>query len=1267
MLIRKNGWGKLFICLMLSLFLGFALITVMPQSATAATTELTIKKLASDGVTVLAEKTVDYRWLMDPENIEVMGNGETHYYHQGPVFIDDLDPDEQERLRWNEEEDTNYLGKDMGAARGTNVRDLCKLVGGMKEGETLQIKAVDGLKKTFAYKNVYEYSEREGPMVVCWETCWEGDVLYPDTGYKDGMRLVWFADDSVNPDGLHVFGNFDWKLAADPEYWYYYQDGSEKYPTTTGLSVKYVSELTIYSNESVPEPKTWYVDGSGSGDFTTIQEAITASGEGDTIIVKDGTYTENVKVDKALTIQSENGALSTTVNAAVSTTPVFSVDASGAIIDGFSIQGATGRNTAGIEMVSVTDCTIRNNICSGGYNGIHLGGAAANNMIIGNYCHENSKRGISVRDTAHDNFFVRNTVENNDAGFCIKDMTKDNVLWLNNIIGDSEILTGNTYNSPAPLIYNYKGSIYTGYLGNYWENYTGIDIDGDGVGDTPHNNDCYPLMELSANYVETDEVVEPTTYTVIFVVTDGENAIEDATIVVKKGEDVVTPQADGTYNLEAGEYSYTVTKEGYKTAEGTIIVEAADITETVSLEEVTIPEPKTLYVDGSGSGDFTTIQEAVTTANVGDTIVVKDGTYTENVLVDKSLVIRSENGADLTTVQAANEKADVFKVTAENVTIEGFTVSGATSRGMSGISICSPSSSSPNRGSCTVINNKCSGNNQGITLKAGTDNMVTNNTCTLSGNYGIYLNNTTGNFITDNICSKNTSGSGFALYLADNANNNTVNGNISSSNNIGIRVKNAHFNTIFNNTCSNNDHGLEIATKSANNMFYLNNFIDNTSGQLSLGFNAIAGNSWNSLIEMPYSFNGKQYNGFVGNYWGDYTGTDADGNGIGDTPYQTVETDSDNYPLMGQWKDGVIAGSAAATHTVTFSAGQNGTLLATVDDAAINSGDKVEEGKSVVFTAVPVEGYQVKGWTLGGETVADNTTNTLTVENLAADIIVAVEFEAIPVTTYTLTLTGEGLISNPEAGEIAENTEVTITVTAPEGKQVATFTVGGVDKKAELVDGKYILIITADTEVAVAYEAIKPTTYTVIFTVTDGETAIEDATIVVKKGEDVVTPQADGTYNLEAGEYSYTVSAEGYVIKSDIFTVTEEGQTVTVVLEEQVDPDKPQYNVIPADDTIYTIGATDDGIKTMTVDAGQSGFKYFTVSIEPVVKHEGTEVVVFTHLRDMEQLQLNATEADFDVVDTAKAGFNVEQNDVVKLYVMDQLTNDTASNPILLQ
>ena len=215
-------------------------------TGTAATTEVHIARYAADNVKVINETTVTYQWM--EANLPVMGDGITHYYLQGPVFVDDTNPAREEQFRWNAAEDTNVQEKDIGGVKGTDLKDLCDLIGGMSPEDIVKLKASDGFTKTFGYKNVYLPAPRQGPMVIAWYRADEGYV--PD--YRTGMRLVFFADNSTNPWGIHAFGNYDWHESAAPEYWYYYRQGDEKYPTTTGLSVQYVSDILIYSSNTVP-------------------------------------------------------------------------------------------------------------------------------------------------------------------------------------------------------------------------------------------------------------------------------------------------------------------------------------------------------------------------------------------------------------------------------------------------------------------------------------------------------------------------------------------------------------------------------------------------------------------------------------------------------------------------------------------------------------------------------------------------------------------------------------------------------------------------------------------------------------------------------------------------------------------------------------------------------------------------------------------------------------------------------------------------------
>ncbi|WP_277056296.1 SUMF1/EgtB/PvdO family nonheme iron enzyme [Treponema socranskii] len=94
----------------------------------------------------------------------------------------------------------------------------------------------------------------------------------------------------------------------------------------------------------------------------------------------------------------------------------------------------------------------------------------------------------------------------------------------------------------------------------------------------------------------------------------------------------------------------------------------------------------------------------------------------------------------------------------------------------------------------------------------------------------------------------------------------------------------------------------------------------------------------------------------------------------------------------------------------------NGTLKAEVDGNEIHTGDKVEQGKTVTFTATPTAGYGVKEWKVDG-TVTGNTSNTYT-HNVTEAVTVKVSFLAGE-TSYTVKHYQE----KAEGGYPAEPTE----------------------------------------------------------------------------------------------------------------------------------------------------------------------------------------------------------------------------------------------------
>lgn len=144
--------------------------------------------------------------------------------------------------------------------------------------------------------------------------------------------------------------------------------------------------------------------------------------------------------------------------------------------------------------------------------------------------------------------------------------------------------------------------------------------------------------------------------------------------------------------------------------------------------------------------DYPTIQAAVDSASSGDTIVVRDGTYTENVVVNMDhLTIKSENGAENTIIQAANSNDPVFEITGDYVNISGFGAYASYAIYLMDVNYCEI------KGNRIDFN----GGGFGINVSGGLDNILTDNI--VMDNYlGIILSHSSNTTLRNNLISGNS-------------------------------------------------------------------------------------------------------------------------------------------------------------------------------------------------------------------------------------------------------------------------------------------------------------------------------------------------------------------------------------------------------------------------------------------------------------------------------------------------------------------------------
>ena len=294
--------------------------------------------------------------------------------------------------------------------------------------------------------------------------------------------------------------------------------------------------------------------------YPTIQLAVNAAFAGDIVYVQAGTYNEHVTINKSLTLQGEDRE--TTIIDGEGIGQVIYITANDITISGLTLangeNGIKAPSTIYINHLTIKDAIItlnsqmafniihnggnhlienciisdntsvsyshqfnnsiiRNNEIFGNQNGLTVGWGS-NTLITNNHIHHNNGRGIHF-DSMNNSIIEKNNIHHNGSGVTVGyvgsyNTIRDNIISHNSVgvsFHESNVRNNRVYhndfiNNTVQARDVYGTNIWdNGYSsgGNYWNDYTGDDLNNDGIGDTPYSfvnkQDNYPLINSLFN------------------------------------------------------------------------------------------------------------------------------------------------------------------------------------------------------------------------------------------------------------------------------------------------------------------------------------------------------------------------------------------------------------------------------------------------------------------------------------------------------------------------------------------------------------------------------------------------------------------------------------------------------------------------------------------------------------------------------------------------------------------------------------------------
>jgi Ca2+-binding RTX toxin-like protein len=452
---------------------------------------------------------------------------------------------------------------------------------------------------------------------------------------------------------------------------------------------------------------------STDGDYTTIAAAVTDSSDGDEILVGAGSFA-GVTLAKdvilrgvqsgnqgydALSLEgvARSAELETTITSQINVN-----DASTNTIDGFRFENINALNVQAFE----ANVTFSNNVVIGGSNQFVGGSTGVGTIVItGNYINSTTSNGFQINSMGNGDVTVSGNLFNgtgaggaavNANGIAEFDFSNNVVMNTSShgvqVAGDMGNVTidDNTFDGTVQRGDLDRGAISVAEPQNFTGDLTitnntvtdspygiayraGLEADSTAITTTISGNNFSGAAESEIAYLgnAVDNVLTGGSDDALFRGFGGNDSF-----IVGSGDDTVEGGDGFDSVVFAGDRgSYTVTWDGT-----TAIVDdnAGNVTTISSAGLLEFTTGGNVHLV-STTGDYTTIQAAVTASANDDAIMVSAGTYTGDLTIDKDITLIGANAGTSATDprDAATVLTGVITLASDGITIDGIDMDGA--------------------------------------------------------------------------------------------------------------------------------------------------------------------------------------------------------------------------------------------------------------------------------------------------------------------------------------------------------------------------------------------------------------------------------------------------------------------------------------------------------------------------------------------------------------------------------------------------------------